>query len=150
VKLSKSPTSTNLTHIRIIEETAMFPQLARFTDLGILLLRLMVGLVFVTSGYSHLKNSTARAKSIGMSKPFTIFLGIAEAAGGLGVAFGVLTQLAAFGLILIMFGAIEKKMFVWHTGFWGEKASGWHYDLMFILMNLVIAFTNGGAYVLLR
>jgi len=128
----------------------MFPQLARFTDLGILLLRLMVGLVFVTSGYSHLKNSTARAKSIGMSKPFTIFLGIAEAAGGLGVAFGVLTQLAAFGLILIMFGAIEKKMFVWHTGFWGEKASGWHYDLMFILMNLVIAFTNGGAYVLLR
>ena len=100
VKLSKSPTSTNLTHIRIIEETAMFPQLARFTDLGILLLRLMVGLVFVTSGYSHLKNSTARAKSIGMSKPFTIFLGIAEAAGGLGVAFGVLTQLAAFGLIL--------------------------------------------------
>lgn len=150
VKLSKSPTSTNLTHIRIIEETAMFPQLARFTDLGILLLRLMVGLVFVTSGYSHLKNPTARAKSIGMSKPFTIFLGIAEAAGGLGVAFGVLTQLAAFGLILIMFGAIEKKMFVWHTGFWGEKASGWHYDLMFILMNLVIAFTNGGAYVLLR
>jgi putative oxidoreductase len=128
----------------------MFPQLARFTDLGILLLRLMVGLVFVTSGYSHLKNPTARAKSIGMSKPFTIFLGIAEAAGGLGVAFGVLTQLAAFGLILIMFGAIEKKMFVWHTGFWGEKASGWHYDLMFILMNLVIAFTNGGAYVLLR
>ncbi len=128
----------------------MFPQLARFTDLGILLLRLMVGLVFVTSGYSHLKNPTARAKSLGMSKPFTIFLGIDEVAGGLGVAFGVLTQLAAFGLILIMFGAIEKKMFAWHTGFWGEKASGWHYDLMFVLMNLVIAFTNGGAYVLMK
>jgi putative oxidoreductase len=85
-----------------------------------------------------------------MSKPFTIFLGIDEVAGGLGVAFGVLTQLAAFGLILIMFGAIEKKMFAWHTGFWGEKASGWHYDLMFVLMNLVIAFTNGGAYVLMK
>jgi putative oxidoreductase len=128
----------------------MFPQLARFTDLGILLQRLMVGLVFVTSGYSHLKNSAARAKDIGMSKPFTIFLGAAEVAGALGVAFGVLTQLAAFGLILIMLGAIQKKIFAWHTGFWGEKASGWHYDLMFILMNLIIAFTNGGAYVLLR
>ncbi len=128
----------------------MFPQLARFTDLSLLLMRLMVGLVFVTSGYSHLKDPTARAKSIGTSKPFTIFLGIAEVAGGLGVAFGVLTQLAAFGLILIMFGAIQKKMFAWHTGFWGEKASGWHYDLMFILMNLVIAFTNGGAYVLMQ
>jgi putative oxidoreductase len=128
----------------------MFPQLARFTDLGLLLMRMMVGLVFVTSGYSHLKDPTARAKSIEMSKGFTIFLGIAELAGGLGVAFGVLTQLAAFGLILVMFGAIYKKTFSWHTGFWGEKASGWHYDLMFVLMDLVIAFTNGGSYVLMR
>src|ERR1035437_2840972 len=128
----------------------MFPQLARFTDFGILLLRLMVGLVFVTSGYSHLKDPTARAKSIEMSKGFTIFLGIAELAGGLGVAFGVLTQRAAFGLILVMFGAIYKKTFSWHTGFWGEKASGWHYDLIFILINLVIAFSDGGAYVLMR
>ena len=128
----------------------MFPQLARFTDLGILLLRLMVGLVFVASGYSHLKDPVARAKSIGMSKGFTIFLGIAEGAGGLGVAAGVLTQLAAFGLTLIMLGAIQKKMLVWHTGFWGEKASGWHYDLMFVLMNLLIAFTDGGAYVLVK
>jgi len=128
----------------------MFPQLARFIDLGLLLLRLMVALVFVTSGYSHLKDPTARAKSIGMPKPFTIFLGIAEVSGGLCVAFGILTQLAAFGLILIMFGAIQKKIFVWHTGFWGEKSSGWHYDLMIVLMNLVIAFTNGGAYVLTK
>jgi len=128
----------------------MFPQLARFTDLALLLMRLMVGLVFVTSGYNHQKDPAARARSIGMSKPFTIFLGTGEVAGGLGVAFGVLTQLAAFGLILIMLGAIQKKIFAWHTGFWGEKSSGWHYDLMLVLMNLVIAFTNGGAYVLMR
>lgn len=128
----------------------MFPELARYTSVGLLLLRLMVGLVFVTSGYSHLKKPAERAKSIGMSKPFTIFLGASEVAGGLGVSFGVLTQLAAFGLILIMLGAIQKKIAVWHTGFWGEKSEGWHYELMLILMNLVIAFTNGGAYVLLR
>lgn len=128
----------------------MFPQLARFTDLGILLLRLMVGLVFLSSGYSHLKDPAARSKSIGMSKSFTIFLGAAEVAGALGVAFGVLTQLAAFGLILIMLGAIAKKILSWHTGFWGEKGSGWHYDLMLVLMSLLIAFTNGGAYVLMK
>jgi putative oxidoreductase len=128
----------------------MFPQLTRFTDLGLLLMRLMIGLVFVASGYSHLKDPGARAKSIGMGKGYTIFLGIAEVAGGLGVAFGVLTQLAASGLILIMLGAIQKKISVWHTGFWGEKASGWHYDLLLVVMNLVILFTNGGAYVLWR
>ena len=87
----------------------MFPSLARFTDLGILLLRLMVGLVFVTSGYSHLKDPAERAKSIGINKAFTIVLGIGEVSGGLGVAAGVLTQLAAIGLILIMLGAIGKK-----------------------------------------
>jgi len=110
----------------------------------------MVGLIFATSGYSHLKDPEARAKSIGMSKGFTIFLGIGEVAGALGVMAGIVTQLAALGLILIMLGAIQKKIFVWHTGFWGEKSDGWHYDLMIILMNLVIAFTNGGAYVLLK
>jgi putative oxidoreductase len=124
--------------------------LARFTDLALLLMRLMVALVFVTSGYSHLKDPDARAKSIEMPKAFTIFLGIAEVAGGLGVAAGVLTQFAAIGLILVMLGAIYKKAFAWHTGFWGEKASGWHYDLIFILMNLVIVTTNGGAYVLMK
>ncbi len=113
-------------------------------------MRVMVAVVFATSGYNHLKDPTARAKSIGMSKPFTIFLGIAEVAGSLGVAFGVLTQFAALGLILLMLGAIQKKMFVWHTGFWGEKSSGWHYDLMIVLMNLVIACTDGGAYVLMK
>ena len=128
----------------------MFPVLSRFTDIGILLLRLMVGVVFVSSGYSHLKEPEARSKSIGMSKGFTVFLGMAEVAGGLGVAAGVLTQIAAFGLILIMLGAIQKKMFVWHTGFWGEKSSGWHYDLIFVLMNLLIAFTDGGSYVLVK
>jgi putative oxidoreductase len=126
----------------------MFPQLAQLTDLSLLLLRLMVAAVFVTSGWTDIKDSEGRAKSLGMTPAFTIFLGVAELAGGLGVAFGVLTQLAAIGLILIMLGAIHRKIFVWHTGFWGEKASGWHYDLMLALMNLVIACTDGGKYVL--
>src|SRR5579872_1174155 len=126
----------------------MFPQLARLTDLSLLLLRLMVAAVFVTSGWSHVKDPKERAKSIGLSPSFTMFLGVAEIAGGLGVALGVLTQLAATGLILIMLGAIQRKIFVWHTGFWGEKSSGWHYDLMLVLMNLVIVCTDGGKYVL--
>jgi putative oxidoreductase len=128
----------------------MFPQLAVYTDLSLLLLRLMVSLVFIASGYNHLKDPEARSKSIGMSKGFTIFLGIAEIAGSLGVAFGVLTQLAAFGLIALMLGAIGKKIFSWHIGFWGGKAYGWHYELMLILMNLVIVSADGGRYVLLK
>jgi len=128
----------------------MFPRLARFTDLGLLLLRLMVALIFLTSGWSHVTRAEERSKSIGMSKGFTVFLGIAELAGGLGVAVGALTQVAAAGLIMVMLGAMEKKIFVWHTGFWGKNTYGWHYELMLIVMNLVILFTNGGQWVLFK
>lgn len=122
-----------------------FPQLAQFTDVALLLLRLMIGAVFITSGYEHLKDPEARSKSIGTSKGFTIFLGAAELAGGLGVASGVFAQLAAVGLILVMLGAIEKKIFVWHSGFWGKDGTnGWSYDTMVIVMNLVIVTTGGG------
>jgi putative oxidoreductase len=122
-----------------------FPQLAQFTDVALLLLRLMVGAVFITSGYNHLKNPEARSKDIGMSKGFTVFLGAAEFAGSLGVIAGVLAQLAAIGLILVMSGAIQKKIFVWHTGFWGKSGTnGWSYDLMMVVMNLVIITTGGG------
>lgn len=126
----------------------MFPELVRFTDLSLLLLRLMVAAVFVASGWNDLKDPKGRAQSTGMGPGFTILIGMAELAGGLGIAAGVLTQLAAIGLILIMLGAIQRKIFVWHTGFWGEKTSGWHYDLMLLVMNLVIACTGGGNYVL--
>ena len=123
----------------------IFPQLAQFTDVALLLLRVMVGIVFISSGWKHLKDPEARSKDIGMSKGFTVFLGAAEVAGGLGVMLGVLTQLAALGLILVMLGAIQKKIFVWHTGFWGKSGTdGWSYDTMLVVMNLVILTTGGG------
>ena len=128
---------------------ARIPWLLQFSDLALLLMRLLVGSVFITSGWSHAKDPVSRAKSIETSPGFTRFLGLAELAGGLGVAIGVLTQLSALGLILIMLGAIQKKLFVWHTGFWGKHSDGWHYDLLFVTMNLVIATTGGGRFVVL-
>jgi hypothetical protein len=56
----------------------MFPQLTPYTDLGFLLLRLMVALVFVTSGWSQATKAEERSKGIDMSKGFTVFLGVAE------------------------------------------------------------------------
>ena len=124
---------------------------AWLTDVALVLLRLMVGIVFISSGYAHLKNPGARSKSIGMSKDFTIFLGAAELAGGLGVVSGVFAQLAAIGLILVMLGAVAKKLFVWHTGFWGKDGTGgWSYDTMMIVMSLVIVATGGGNISLTR
>jgi putative oxidoreductase len=126
----------------------LFPQLLRFNDIGLLLLRLMAGGVFFDSGLRHVKDPVGRAKTIDASPRFTLFLGIAELAGGAGLAVGLLTQLAALGLMLLGLGAMVKKIFVWKTGFWGEKGYGWHYDLLLFVMNLEILITGGGRWVL--
>ena len=130
--------------------TVLIPWLLPFADLALLLMRLLVAAVFITSGMSHVKDPVARGQSIGLPPGITRILGVAEVAGGLGVAAGVLTQVAAIGLILVMLGAIQKKIFVWHTGFWGKHGTdGWHYDLMLAVMCLVIATTGGGRFVLI-
>lgn len=125
----------------------MFPQLHQFTDVALLLLRVMVAIVFVSSGRTTLRDPARRARDIGLSRPVTVVLGAAEILGGLAVAFGILIQLAAAGLIVINLGAIQKKMLVWHTGFWGEASAGWSYDLFFVVMNLVVLTTGGGRLV---
>ena len=127
----------------------VIPGAMHSAHLSLFLLRLIVAAVFGTSGYSHLKSPRERAESMGMSVGFTVFLGVAELAGSMALVLGVFTQWAALGLILIMFGAIYKKVVVWRTGFWGEKSMGWHYDLMFVVMNLVILCTGGGQIALM-
>src|SRR5215471_8793631 len=127
-----------------------FPSLLQFEDAALFFLRLVVALVFGASGYYTLRDPVGRGKSFELGKTAAIGLGLAEVLGSLGLVTGVLVQLAAIGLILIGLGAIQKKVLKWKTGIWGENNSGWHYDLMFIAMNLVIVTTAGGRWVLMR
>jgi putative oxidoreductase len=124
--------------------------LAEFTDYGLLFLRVMAGAVYVDSGYNDLKDLDGRSKGLGLSKGFTLFIAVAEIAGGTAVILGVLQQLAAIGLILIMLGAIQKKAMVWKTGFWGTNGLGWSYEVMLISMLVLILITDGGNFVVLR
>jgi putative oxidoreductase len=124
--------------------------LSAVTDYALVLLRVMAGVIYASSGYDDIKDPDARSKSIGMPKAFTVFIAIAEMAGGAGIILGVLQQLAAIGLILIMLGAIQKKIFVWKTGFWGKDGFGWNYDLTLVSMLLVILATDGGRFVILH
>src|SRR5918992_4824047 len=126
----------------------VFPQLLRFSDVALLCLRLIVAVVFFESGRRHAGDPVGRAASIGLSPGITRILGWAEMAAALGVALGVFTQVAALGLMVVSLGAIQKKLFVWHIGFWGEQTYGWHYDLLFVVANLVILTTGGGRLVL--
>jgi putative oxidoreductase len=124
------------------------PGAMEYADWSLLLLRLMLALVFGTSGFKHLRRPKGRAASIGMSVPFTIFLGTTQVAAAMALVAGILAPWAALGLSLIMLGAIYKKITEWKTGFWGEKSIGWHYEVLLIVMNLVIVTMGPGKLIL--
>lgn len=117
--------------------------------LSLLLFRIIIALIFFSSGWKHAKDPKARAESIGMSPQATFILGIAEVLGAIFIALGIYSQIGALILILAMMGAIYKKIVVWNTGFYADKGFGWHYDLLLLLGNLVIFATAGGEWVLL-
>jgi putative oxidoreductase len=124
-----------------------FPSLFAFGDLSLFVLRLVVALVFGSSGYYHLRDPAGRARGLEISPTAAVGLGVAEVLGSIGLVTGILIQSAALGLILVGLGAIQKKAFQWKTGIWGKGTDGWHYDLMLLSMNLVIAATAGGRWV---
>jgi putative oxidoreductase len=126
----------------------LVPQLLQFGDLALLGLRLVVAVVFFESGRRHATDPVGRAASIGLSPGITRILGWAEMAAALSVALGIFAQAGALVLIGVMLGAIQKKVFEWHTGFWGDQTYGWHYDLTYLVANLVILTTGGGRLVL--
>jgi putative oxidoreductase len=124
------------------------PELAAFSDVALLLLRLMIAAVFATSGWAHATRPRQRGKSIEMTPPATLLLGVVELLGAASVALGMFPEAGALLLIGVMVGAIYKKVSAWKTGFWGDDGQGWYYDLLYLVCNLVILTTGGGALTL--
>ncbi|MDO8504201.1 MAG: DoxX family protein, partial [bacterium] len=117
----------------------------QFNDLGIFLLRLSVAITFLVHGWQKLAmwkmkpSEQMPSNMLGMMR----FLSLAEIAGGLALVFGVLTQLAAIGLAVIMLGAIYFKTKTWKKKF--SEPGGWEMDLILLAACLVILFSGGGS-----
>ncbi len=116
---------------------------------ALLLLRIIIAIVFFSSGKSHVQKPKERGESIGMSPTATTILGIAEIVGAIFIAFGIFTQIGALLILGAMLGAMYKKIFVWKTGFYEDKGYGWHYDLLLFLGTFVIFTTHGGSLILI-
>lgn len=123
----------------------ILPELAAFRDPALLFLRLLIAAVFATSGWSHVTRPRERSESIGMSPASTLVLGVVELVGAGSLALGLYPQIGALLLAGVMVGALGKKIFVWKTGFWGDEGQGWYYDLLYLVCNLVVLTTGGGA-----
>lgn len=121
---------------------------------GLLLIRLVIGLLFVGHGAQKLfgwfggygpKGTGGWMESIGL-KPgvaMAVAAGLLELVGGLLFAAGLLTPLAAVLLALTMLGAIVKV----HgpNGIWSTQ-NGYEYPLVLLIVVIGVALTGAGAY----
>ncbi|MDM5336286.1 DoxX family protein [Fictibacillus enclensis] len=123
-------------------------------DLGLLIIRIVVGLLFVGHGAQKLfgwfgghglKGTAGWLESIGVKPGYTmaVFAAIAEFGGGLLFAAGLVTWLGAAAIIVTMLFAIVKVHGA--NGLW-STAGGYEYNLVLIAVALGVAFTGAGAY----
>lgn len=123
-------------------------------DIGLLLLRLVVGLSFMAHGAQKLfgwfggygpKGTGGWMESVGI-KPgvaIAVLSGLMELVGGLLFAAGFLTVLGAALITLTMLGAIVKVH--GRNGYW-STANGYEYNLLLIAVAVALVFTGAGAY----
>lgn len=123
-------------------------------DFGLLIVRLVVGLVFAAHGAQKLfgwfggygpKGTGGWFESIGI-KPgvaAAIAIGIIEFFGGILFAAGLFTAVAAILMAIVMVGAVVKVHF--QHGFW-NTSNGYGFNLVLIAVLVAIALTGAGAY----
>ena len=124
----------------------MIQYLFIFSDWGIFILRLALGLIFLVHGWPKLKNLKVTAQNFEMMgfKP-GIFWGtivaVVEFVGGLAVLVGLYTQLAAPFLAIDMLVAVIWKMKR------GQKlVGGYELDLSIMSIALLLSTLGAGAY----
>lgn len=125
-------------------------------NIGLLIIRLVVGLLFVGHGAQKLfgsfggyglKGTGGWFESIGMKPGVTIalFAGLAELIGGILLAIGLLTPLAAIMIAGTMIMAIIKVH--GQNGLWATS-NGYEYNLTLIAVVIGIALIGPGQYAL--
>ncbi len=114
--------------------------LGKFGDVAILVLRLIVGAVFI--GHGMMKFGSFSQPAEGMNIVMMI-LAVAEPLGGAALVLGALTRWASLGLAIVMVGAIYMKQFVWGGAFMGGQMA-WELDAVLLGALLVLACYGAG------
>lgn len=129
-------------------------ELPSAVDAGLLLIRVLVGVVFAAHGFQKLFGwfgggglaATAgwfRSLGFGDGRAAAGMAGTTEIAGGLGLAAGLLTPLAAAGVIGVMTVAAYQNAST--KGFW-SAGGGWELNYYLIAVSFGLATTGPGAW----
>ncbi len=115
-------------------------------DLGLLLLRLAIGAVFLAHGPAKFTDAAQKAAAGGLPKNLFLLVGLFETFGAVAMILGRETQPGALALIAVMLGAIYMKTQKWGKKFTGE--SGWELDFIVLVAALAILLIGPGNYTL--
>lgn len=125
---------------------ALFPQVFYLSELAPLILRLVLGAVFIAHGYPKLfkdfYGTAAFFESVGLkpAKFWVLVVGSVEFFGGILLILGLFTQAVALLIVINMLGAIWKVKF--KQGF----VNGYEFDLALLAMAATLFFLGAGAY----
>lgn len=114
-------------------------------DVGLLFLRIAVGVTFIAHGvakFQNLEGTVGFFAGLGLASFFAYLVATVEVAGGLAVLLGIFTDIAGILLAIVMVGAITLVKF--SKGFLG----GYELEAVLFLAALGIAFAGAGKYAL--
>jgi putative oxidoreductase len=124
-------------------------------DIGLLIIRIVIGLTFVGHGTQKLfgwfggaglEGTGQWIESLGIKpggKIWAIYAGVFELAGGILFGAGFLTWLGAALITIIMIDAIVTVHI--KNGYWIDKG-GYEYNLMIIAVTIGVALIGPGQY----
>jgi putative oxidoreductase len=132
-------------------------QKALWSDIGLLLIRLVLAAVFIYHGAGKLfgvfggngiRATAAFFDGLGIPMPTAAawLQGILEFFGGILIGLGVLTRIVCIPLSLSMFVAV----FVAHWGKWDVRAGGMEFALTLAVVLLSLAMIGPGRFALLK
>ncbi len=124
--------------------------LSSYGDLGLLALRLALGVIFIVHGLPKLKNAAGAAGGMGLPVWFVYVVGIIEALGGLLILLGIFAEISALAIAAVMIGAIYMKVVKWKVPFSKLGIMGWEFDVSLLAGALVIATLGTGSIALER
>jgi putative oxidoreductase len=133
--------------------------LATSNDWTLTLLRLVMGLIFFAhgaqkalgwfGGYGFSGTMGFFTQMMHIPAPFAFLAICAEFLGGLGLIFGALSRIAAFGIAVNMMVAVllvhsQFGFFMNWTG--QQKGEGFEYHLLALVIAIVLMVRGGGAF----
>lgn len=118
-------------------------------DIGFILLRITIAVIFLYHGVKKLPMWKAKA-SDQMKSSMLILLrcvSLLECIGSIVMLSGYYTELAALGFIGVMLGALYVKLFIWKAPFSGNN--GWELDLILLAANIALFMNGDLAFILI-